>query len=204
MNMKRYGIILMLAMMLSGGFAVAAESDKPDQQLEQNVGKVFDALQENGGAIRKQPEKLRKVVDGLVLPLIDFEAMSKLTLAKHWKNASDNQRVDFVSAYREMLVRTYTNSLAQYASENIKFFPERTKLEGEYATVYSEFVPGNGQPNKQVKYSMRRNDGQWMVYDITIDGLSFIKNYRTSFSKEIQDKGLDSLIQRLQAGESFG
>lgn len=199
--MLKQGILWIFLLLLS--LQVFAEAGKPDAVLEENVSKVLDTLQEDGGAIRKQPEKLHKVVDGLVLPLIDFEAMSKLTLAKHWKKASPEQRTAFVSAYRDMLVRAYTSSLAEFAGQTINFFPERTRLDGKYATVFSEFVPGNGKPNKAVKYSMRESNGRWQVYDITIDGLSFVKNYRTSFGKEIVNNGLDALIKRLRTGEDF-
>lgn len=200
--MLKQGILLILLTSLLS-VPVFAESAKPDQVLEENVSKVLTTLQEDGGAIRKQRDKLQAVVNDIVLPLIDFEAMSKLTLAKYWKRASPEQQASFVEAYKKMLIRTYTNSLADFAGQTIRFFPERTRLDGKYAEVYSEFVPGNGQPNKDVKYSMRDSGGRWQVYDITIDGLSFVKNYRTSFGKEISTNGLDALIQRLQKGDSF-
>lgn len=199
--MFKKGILWILLLLLP--VQVLAEAEKPDVVLEENVSKVLDTLNEDGGAIRQQPERLHQVVDGMVLPLIDFEAMSKLTLAKHWKKASPEQRTAFVSAYRGMLVRAYTSSLAEFAGQTIRFFPNRTRLDGKYATVFSELVPGNGKPNKTVKYSMREKSGRWQVYDITIDGLSFVKNYRTSFGKEIVNNGLDALIKRLKTGEDF-
>lgn len=200
--MTKYGILLiLLAVMMV--VPVFAESPAPDRVLEENVSKVISTLQENGGEVSKQPEKLKAVVNDFVLPLIDFEAMSKLTLAKYWKRASEEQKTGFVAAYKTMLIRTYTNSLAEFAGQDIRFFPDRTRLDGKYAEVYSELVPGNGQPNKDVKYSMRDSGGRWQVYDITIDGLSFVKNYRTSFGKEISANGLDALIKRLQKGDSF-
>lgn len=201
--MLKHGVLLFIltSLLLVPAFA---DSSTPDKVLEENVSKVISTLQQDGGAIRKKPEKLRSIVNDIVLPLIDFEAMSKLTLAKHWRKASEAQKTSFVEAYKTMLVRTYSNSLAEFAGQNIRFFPERTRLDGKYAEVYSEFVPGNGQPNKDVKYSMRDTGGRWQVYDITIDGLSFVKNYRTSFGKEISTGGLDALIKRLQSGEDFG
>jgi len=195
--------ILFTMLLWSLSMAAVAESSKPDQVLEANVNQVITTLQEDNGAIRQQPEKLQSVVNEMVLPLIDFEAMSKLTLAKYWKKATPEQKTSFVEAYRKMLVRTYSNSLTEYAGQTVRFFPERTRLDGKYAEVYSQLVPGGGQPNRDIKYSMRVSDGRWQVYDITIDGLSFIKNYRTSFGKEISTNGLDALIQRLQRGDSF-
>ena len=198
-----YRRIITLLILLLAPMALIAADDKPEQVLETNVAKVVDTLKQHDGKLDNNPEKLKSVVDNLILPLIDFEAMSKLTLAKYWRRASPEQQQQFMAAYKSMLIRTYTNSLAEYAGQDIRFFPDRTRLDGKYAEVYSVFVPGSGQPNRDVKYSMRESDGRWLVYDITIDGLSFIKNYRTSFGREINNHGLDALIQRLQQGEDF-
>ncbi len=199
--MLKQGFLLVFLLLMS--LLTFADDKSPDAVLEENVNKVLETLKEEGDTLKEQPEKLHQIVDGMVLPLIDFEAMSKLTLGKHWKKASPEQRKAFVEAYRDMLVRSYAGTLAEYGGEKIRFFPERTRVDGKYATVYSELVPGNGKPNKNIKYSMRLKNGRWQVYDITIDGLSFIKNYRTSFGKEIATNGLDALIKRLQSGEDF-
>lgn len=179
----------------------SAYADTPGDLLEKNTRELLETLSTEGNDLLKDKVRLGALVDEKVLPVIDFEAMSKLTLAKHWKKASKEQRTQFVNAYQGLLARTYTKSLTDFAGKDIKFFPEKTKIDGKYASVYSEYVPGNGRSNKKVKYSMRLKEGKWLVYDVIIDGLSFIKNYRTTFGKEVQKDGLDSLIKRLENGE---
>ncbi len=192
-------LLLVTLFLLAPFFSVLAEN--PGLLLEKNTKELLETLNTEGDALNQDDVRLSALVDEKVLPVIDFEAMSKLTLAKHWKKASNEQRIAFVNVYKGLLAKTYTKSLTDFAGKDIKFFPNKTKIDGKYASVFSEYVPGNGQSNKKVKYSMRLKDGNWLVYDIVIDGLSFIKNYRTTFGKEIQKNGLDALIERLSKGE---
>ncbi len=189
---------LLLLLLTSGAALARAEPVPPDQLLRERAQQVMAELKAGGEALRSDEQKVYALANRLIFPLIDFEAMGKLTLGKHWRRATPEQRRAFIDAYKKLLVRTYTKSLRQYANQDIIFLPEKTRIRGKYATVYSEFVPGNGQPNISVVYSLRLKDGQWKAYDVTIDGLSLVKNYRTSFSREIADKGLDALIHRLQ------
>lgn len=181
--------------------AIAADEVNPALPLEQQTQEVLNQLSANDGAIKNEPEALNNLVNRMVLPIIDFEAMSKLTLSKHWKKASKEKRAEFVDAYKGLLARTYTKSLTDFAGEKIVYYPDRTKIDGKYAKVYSDFVQADGVSTHEVRYEMRMKNGEWLVYDVVIEGLSFIKNYRTSFSKEIKEKGLDALIARLRADD---
>jgi phospholipid transport system substrate-binding protein len=151
--------------------------------------------------VRSDINKLYDLVDRMMVPLIDFKAMSKLTLGKHWKRASKDQRTAFMDAYKTLLRGTYTKSLKNYANQEIRFFPKRTRVKGKYATVYSEFVPGGGKTNVPINYKMRKVGDQWKAYNLEIEGLSLVKNYRTSFGKEISATSLDALIARLNKGQ---
>lgn len=177
---------------------MASAADGPDKVLQERAQVILTDLKRDSGEIRNNPEKLRALVNEQLLPLIDFEAMSKLVLGIEWKRASAEQREAFTTAFKELLVRTYTKSIKEYANVDIVFYPKKTRMKDKYATVYSDFVPGGGKANVPVDYSLRNKDGQWLVYDLTIEGLSLIKNYRTSFSDEIKATSLDALIARLQ------
>ncbi|MGV6859218.1 MAG: MlaC/ttg2D family ABC transporter substrate-binding protein [bacterium] len=171
----------------------------PDKFLEEKSGIILNELQRDSGDLRQQPEKLRALVEKHLLPLIDFTTMSKLVLGKNWKKASSQQRDEFVAAFENLLIRTYTKSIREYANVDIRFFPKKTKVrDDKYAKVYSELVPGGGKPNVPVEYSLKFDGNQWLVYDVTIEGLSLVKNYRDSFKDEIKATSLDSLIARLK------
>lgn len=192
---KLMGVLLM-ALTIWGAPAMAAE--KADTVLIQRAEVVLTALKRDSGAIRNNQEKLRGLVDEQIFPLIDFESMSKLVLGVQWKRADASQRESFLAAFRELLARTYTKSIREYANVDIRFYPQRTRSDDKYATVYSEFVAGGGKANVPVEYSLRNTDEGWKVYDLVIEGLSLVKNYRTSFKDEIQATSLDALIARLQ------
>lgn len=198
-------ILFFVTVVLLAAIGVAQAESNPAVELEEKTGEFIDRLSADDKAITNQPEALDALVNEMVVPLIDFEAMSKLTLSKHWRKASKEERAEFMEAYKGLLARTYTKSLSDYAGQRIIYFPERTKIDGDYATVYCQFDPGNGKQRYDVRYEMRQKDGQWLVYDLVIDGLSFVKNYRTSFSREIEENGLPALIARLKSddGRSF-
>ncbi len=196
-KMKAIFTMLLLGLMFWAGQTLA--DVPPDKFLQEKAQRVMAELKRDGGAIRNDIDKLYALVEREILPSVDFTAMSKLILGKHWKKATPEQRKAFIRAFRNLLVNTYTKSLKQYANQEIRFFPERTKIKGKYATVYSEFVPGNGQRNVPVIYKLRKDkDGNWKAYNLEIEGLSVVKNFRTDFNAEINAKGLDALIARLE------
>ena len=135
----------------------------------------------------------------LILPHLDFIAMSKLVLGKHWRRADTQQRDEFVQQFRDLLVRTYKTSLMKYSDERIHFLPFRpTDQPEKLAIVRSEIIRGSG-PVIPMNYSLRfkPQDG-WKVYDIGIEGISLVTNYRSSFAREISQRGIDQLIESLR------
>lgn len=196
-KMKAIFSILLFGLIFMAGQTLA--DVPPDKFLQEKAQRIMAELKRDGGAIRNDIDKLYDLVEREILPSVDFTAMSKLILGKHWKKATPQQRKAFIKAFRNLLVNTYTKSLKQYANQEIRFFPERTKIKGKYATVYSEFVPGNGQRNVPVIYKLRKDkNGNWKAYNLEIEGLSVVKNFRTDFNAEIKAKGLDALIARLE------
>lgn len=193
--MKRI-TLLFLAMFMSA-VAMAAEPPSPEAVVEATAERVFTVLRENRARLKDEPKILYALVDEVILPLVDFEAMARLVLGPNWRTATPDQRSRFVKSFREMLVRTYTTQLVDYADKRVVVQPGRRPAGETTAIVYSEVLIGEGRPNLPVSYSMRFVDGRWRVYDLTIEGLSFVKNFRTSFDTEIREKGLDALIVRL-------
>jgi phospholipid transport system substrate-binding protein len=129
---------------------------------------------------------------------MDFEAMAKLVLGKHWRTATSEQRSRFVGEFKALLIRTYRTSLAEYSDEKVSFLPFREGEQPEkLATVRSEIIRGNG-PSIPINYSLRyKKDDGWKVYDIGIEGVSLVTNYRSSFAREINQNGMDYLIESL-------
>ena len=199
MNNKYFWLIGFVLLLGAGMLVQASDVESPDVMLQERSDQIMAELKKGG--VRSDINKLYDLVDRMMVPLIDFKAMSKLTLGKHWKRASKDQRTAFMDAYKTLLRGTYTKSLKNYANQEIRFFPKRTRVKGKYATVYSEFVPGGGKTNVPINYKMRKVGDQWKAYNLEIEGLSLVKNYRTSFGKEISATSLDALIARLNKGQ---
>lgn len=140
------------------------------------------------------------LVENLILPHLDFESFSRLTLGKHWRQASPEQREAFTREFRSMLMHTYASSLNTYAGETFEHAGERNEGEGR-VLVQTRFVRVQGEPVR-VDYRLHRRDGEWKIYDVVIEGVSLVLNYRSSFGEEISRGGLDQLIQRMADKEA--
>ncbi len=186
--------------MLLGVFAQAA-AQKPHEIVQETSAKVLRIINERGQKLEKDPQARKALVDQILGPVIDFEVFSQLVLGRYWRTATPAQRERFLTAFHNMLVRTYTKSLSDYAGTQVIVLPSRGEQRTEYQTVYTEIRTGRGQSPLSVNYSFRLDDNQWRAYDLTINGLSLVQNFRTSFSNEIERHGLDALIQRLERGD---
>lgn len=193
-------IIGFLLTLVLFGAAVAEERPAPQALVEDVTQKVLAVLKQYKSKAESDPEFLDAKIQELILSQMDFEAMAKLVLGKHWRSASEEQRRQFVDEFRTLLVRTYKTSLLEYTDEKVVFLPFRESEEpNKRALVRSEIIRSNG-PSIPIIYSLRykESDG-WKVYDIGIEGVSLVTNYRSSFSRDISQKGMDSLITSLKA-----
>ena len=193
--MKKLFTILLLAvcgLMTS----VSAEEQTPEQIVEETSIKLLKIINEQSERIKSEEGYVNKVIDELVLPVIDLQSMGKLILGKHWKTASEEQRAKFIEQFKSMLTRTYAKSVADYGDAKVTVFPPQGGQKGKRHRVKTHLDIGSGTP-LQVDYVFRRKDDSWKVFDLVVDGLSLIKNFRTSFSQEISETSLDALIARL-------
>ena len=175
--------------------AHAAQS--PELLVRETTDQVLTELSANHDAMLADPALLYNMVDAIVLPHFDFERMSKLVLGKHWKKADDAQRAGFVDEFKALLVRTYATALFEYTDQEIVYKPFRAKEGSKRVLVETEIVPSDG-PRIPIDYALSRGeDGAWRVYDIRIDEISMVTNYRSSYGKIIESKGMDSLIVML-------
>ncbi len=174
----------------------------PDELIKQTSQKVLAALDENKEKYKDQPEEIFKLVNDIILPHLDFRAMSKLALGKNWRKANSEQQERFVEAFKAMLIRTYSKSLTEYAGQEIKFSPYRPPAAGKRTTKVKTVIDQGVGPDIPIIYSLRIKHDIWKVYDIKIDGISLVTNYRNSFASDIRKVGIDGLIEQLLAKSS--
>jgi phospholipid transport system substrate-binding protein len=131
------------------------------------------------------------------MPIFDFNAMSKLALGKNWRQANEMQREEFIQEFRLLLVRTYSTAMLEYTDEEIKLLPFEGDLSSRKARIAMEVIQASG-PSIPMDLSMYQNKaGEWKVYDVKIDGISLVTNYRSTFNDQIRDEGMDKMIESL-------
>ena len=137
---------------------------------------------------QKDPKKVRELVDKNMLPHFDTNYAAQLVLAKHWRTATPEQRNRFVEAFYQSLLQNYGEALLEFTPDRLKILPFQGKPEDTVATVRSEVRRDNGS-RVPVNYSLRKTPNGWKAYDVQIEGVSYVKSFRTDFSSEIQQKG---------------
>jgi phospholipid transport system substrate-binding protein len=198
--------LLAFGLLLGASAGAASVPQAPEQLMTEVSRQMLDTLKREREAVRERPQHLFDLVDEVLGPHVDFPRMSGWVLGKYWRQASAEQRRRFISAFRIMMVRFYTAALLDdpnqlddlLAREDglITFLPGRP-AEGDTTTVRSEVHMNDGKV-VQVLFAVHNRDGDWKVYDVTVEGVSLVTNYRTSFAQEIQQGGIDALIARLE------
>ena len=178
--------------------ASAIDQRAPEQIVEETSNAVLTALSEDKEKLKEDPTLINALINETIIPIVDLDSMGKLILGKYWKKASEEQRTKFVSEFKDMLIRTYAKSLVDYGHAKVKVLPDRNSKESKYHTVQTELDIGSSKAPLQVAYIFRNNkENEWKVFDLAVDGLSLVKNFRTSFNQEIKETSLDALIERL-------
>ena len=179
---------------------VFAEVPVPQALIKDSSDRMQQALKENKATIEKNPSFVYGLVDDILLPNFDFSKMSKLALGKkNWRKANTAQRERFSGEFRLLLVRTYSTAMLEFIDGDIIFLPFRGDLAKKKVKVKME-IARLGGPTIPMSLSMYINkQKKWMVYDVKIDGISLVTNYRSTFATEIRNDGMDKLIDNLSA-----
>ena len=168
----------------------------PEDLVAKTTDEITSALRAEQDKIKANPKRLYEIVDKVVLPHFDFERMSRWALGKYWRKAKESERTQFIQEFRTLLVRTYAKALNDNYDEEIVMLPVRMRKGGKEATVRTEVQQSAGFPIP-IDYKMYIKGGAWKVYDVSVDAISLVANYRTTFAKEIRKNGIPKLIARL-------
>jgi phospholipid transport system substrate-binding protein len=168
----------------------------PTQVIETSVEQLLAALVAERDAINEHPEKLYALVNEIVVPHLDIERMARIVLGKHWRQASSGESQRFIEEFRGVLVRTYATSLQAYADQEINVLSQEDPGDTQTAAVRVE-IHRPGQAVLPLTFHMHNSDGKWMVYDLKIEGISLVANFRSQFSSLIRAQGLEALIAQL-------
>lgn len=186
--------------MLIGLLALGARAaDMPPDQLARNTTQeVLDILRTDKDIQSGNVKKAYELVEARVLPHFDFNRMTQLAVGKHWNTASPQQKQALVKEFRALLVRTYATSLTEFSNQTVDFKPLNMRPEDTQVTIKTEIKQPGGKPIP-IDYEMYKTSFGWKVFDVAIDGVSLVINYRSSFANTIRQSGIDGLISTLES-----
>lgn len=196
-------LFLSVALLL-GVHHAHAQPQKPDVVLKDTTEKMRDLIRQNHKEYAADKKKFYEVVDDVLVPVFDVRYIAQLTLGKNWRTASEAQRNRFAEAFKTSLIRTYADALlANYDSVEAKYEPLRMPANATDVTVRVQLMRANVKKPVAMAFAMRETDSQWKIYDVIIENLSLITNFRSQFTSEIKKFGLDALITKMEAGNYF-
>ncbi|MDD2321008.1 MAG: ABC transporter substrate-binding protein [Geobacteraceae bacterium] len=193
--MKKYlsvCLIMMLAVELVAASAWAAVTDEVKQTVDQVVATVSDSN-------LKKPEneaKRRAALKSSISRIFDYGEMAKRSLGVHWKARSSSEQKEFVNLFATLLENSYAGKIESYENEKIVYGKEL--VDGDYAEVRSKVVTAK-RDEYSLDYRLLKEGNRWMVYDVVIEGVSLVSNYRSQFNKIIVNQGYGQLVKKLRA-----
>ena len=170
----------------------------PDVLAKRVTDEVIAILRADPNAYTGNPAKVVELIETKVLPHFNFVRMTQLAVGKNWRQASAQQREALTGHFRTLLVRTYATAFTAYRDQTISYRPLRMRPEDQDVVVRSQIIQQGGPP-VGVDYSMEKTANGWKVYDVAIEGVSLVQNYRSTFNSEVQRGGIDGLIGALEA-----
>jgi len=199
LSVVRIGLLYLCLVLPLAGQAASG----PQELVKETTDQTLLRLQRDREALQQNPDGIYDLVKEVITPHFDFVRISAWVLGKYWRTASKEQKLRFVTAFRTLLVQTYGVVLLDYTEQEIRYLPLRDDPASGDVTVRTEVIQPNGD-TVAINYRLYSNHGAWKVYDISVEGVSLVTNFRTSFATEIKQSGLDSLIQRLEAKSISG
>lgn len=188
-------LMLLLALFTTGNLVRAAAT--PQELVRSTADVILTEIKKNRELYAQDNTRLYKMTEEKVLLHFDFKRMSQWVLGLAWRTATPDQRDRFSAEFRDLLVATYSTALLSYKDQEIIYLPMQLKPADDDVVVKTEIKQG-GQPNIPIHYSFYKTPkGEWKVYDITIEGVSLVTNYRSVYVAKVKDKGMDALIAEI-------
>lgn len=188
-------IFLLLVLCPSGG--EAALPGGPLSIVQSGTERALKILRETqwgeGQTLRQRKGEILTIVD----EYFNFDEMARRALGRPWKDQSPEKRKEFVSLFKQLLFNTYISRVEGYTGSNEKVFYDSERIEGDFAVVSTHIIY-QGNQNVVIDYRLRREGGLWKVYDVIVEGISFVENYRSQFSSILANESFDALLRKIR------
>jgi phospholipid transport system substrate-binding protein len=185
---------LLVLSTVQGGWAATAQ-----EQLKGAIERVVSTLDSPAMKGEGKAAERRAAVRQIANEIFDFGEIARRSLGRYWQPLSDAQRTEFVGLFGDLLERSYISKIELYGGEKIVYSGER--MDGDLAIVSTKIITKNGT-EVPIDYRLFRRGDRWMVYDVNIEGISLVSNYRTQFNKIIQSNGYNTLVDRMKAKQT--
>ncbi len=198
---RSYQILLAAAALLLAisGTAIAKPSDDVIlERVQSAADQVMSRVSERRAELEAHPERIHDSVSDVVKTYFDFGSMSQSAMGKYWPRSSEQQRQAVVAEFSELLIRTYGTTVLKYSGKPIRYGKVDWSSDEKRARVATTAEPEVGTA-VQILYYLHENGNGWQIYDVVVEDLSLVTNYRASFSSEIRAAGVDGLIAKLRA-----
>lgn len=192
--MKLLQLVLLFALCAVG--VARAEVEAPDVLIKSTVEEVIAIIKKDKDIQAGDQKKILALVDAKVLPHFDFLRMTRLATGKYWRTATPEQKQALVSEFRNLLVRTYTKAFTVYRDQVVEVKPLRLAADATEVTVKTNILKAGAQPIP-VDYEMEKTADGWKLFDLSIEGVSLVTSYRGTFASQIEQNGIDGLIQTM-------
>lgn len=194
--MRVFKTIILVACMSLAQTLIAQTSPVP--MLERAANEIIVTLKDNKSNLKSNPGIIYKAVETHLLPNVDVAGMSRSVLGRQaWNKATPAERVQFSQAFTRLVIRTYSSPLAQYSDETVQFLPLRGSLNSRFIRVNSVIVRSQGQ-NIPLSYSLVNKNGQWKIYDLSVEGVSLLQSFRSQFAQALQHSSIKEVISEMQ------
>lgn len=173
-------------------------ADSPVPMLENVASQIISSLKQNKSNLKSNHQIIHQTVERHLLPIVDVNGMARSVLGRQaWTKATPSERQEFTQVFTQLVIRTYSSPLAEYSDETVKFLPVRGSAEGRFLRVNSIIVRSNGQ-NIPLSYNLVSKNGQWKIYDLSVEGVSLLQSFRSQFGQVLQNSNMKDLISQMK------
>jgi len=183
--------------------SLAAVAQTPNDIIQEAVDELASSLDGRNEELAENKEELYGLIDAILLPRFDRRYAAQLVLGRHWRDANEVQRDGFINAFYNSLVKRYADGVLEFDQDRIEILPFRGD-ESKPRIQVKTIVRLNDGTKVPVNYGLVKRDAGWLIFDVTIEGISYVRNFRTEINSEIQNSSIDAVIARLSGTVEVG
>jgi len=192
--MYRYLILALVTLSVAAAAPPGAFAGAPTDTVKKTSEKIINILQDPNYKTEDTYEERRKLIRKAVYDVFDFREMAQRTLARNWRDRTAKEKDEFTDLFADLLERSYINRIEGYSGEKIVYDSE--EIDDDYAEVKTKFITAR-RDEYHADYKLINKDGKWMVYDIVLENVSLVNNYRVQFNKIINSSSYEELVKKL-------